>query len=728
MGGTSADRPYMELSARVDAAVYGQRQGNIPAFLPLEGLFLAVGRGGECATVVISDDPNCSVIANATVTDLTVKVGGAVATLNNRSADGLRITVNLPSYDAVCSAGQQCGPGTSQTISVTSTNKTLIAWSCPPDCPNRRGPSMNLSALHRENTAALREGEGGLTYVRSCASVATPALNVTPPLATEAPAPAPATSAPAPAAEASPSPAASLPQAMVVVYTITAEQREERCRKAAIGRLPFTTDPRDCLDPKRARAALCAYGEGGSCQCCPANARCPGGARAWPDQGYYVKNESSTFAYPCDPPQMKRCLGMIHGSMSDRQCGAGYEGPRCGRCAKQYYESPTSGACVSCGNMTAGDGQDNGFRLEQAVPLLWLGFGVLLGVGVVFLLVFAIQRQRGGTMTGGLFRALDFACYLIILLQTTLFIANDSVKSTSDVVFDRFKDTAEGSFIKAFFEAISIFQLDFSASVRLPCLSGGDGADFEKIYAALTCLVVVIYIAALLLLPRLRIIKNVLLFTPTRTHYKRNLLYNQFAERIGIWLILTHAVSCRIALSNLYKYEWRFCAVARTGGDNGSQGGGLGDERDCHDTEWWWVLFVIHGIGFPLSTFFGAFFVRKRLLGGTCCHDTPTTSVRQLEDMRATGELSLWKYYLGRCLRLGVRFCLCLQFLFQSIYIKVSLSLSHTYPPPQITTTRHASTGFAPPTCSSMSPSLGAKRRYAQRTLQRRKKSVRMTF
>ena len=45
---------------------------------------------------------------------------------------------------------------------------------------------------------------------------------------------------------------------------------------------------------------------------------------------------------------------------------------------------------------------------------------------------------------GGLFRAMDFFCYLIILLQTTLYIANDSVKSTSDVVLDQFKKTSEG--------------------------------------------------------------------------------------------------------------------------------------------------------------------------------------------------------------------------------------------------------------------------------------------
>ena len=77
-------------------------------------------------------------------------------------------------------------------------------------------------------------------------------------------------------------------------------------------------------------------------------------------------------------------------------------------------------------------------------PLLWLMFALALSFLVVFALVFLIQRRQGGSLMGGLFRAMDFFCYLVILLQTTLYIANDSVKSTSDVVLDRFNKTAEG--------------------------------------------------------------------------------------------------------------------------------------------------------------------------------------------------------------------------------------------------------------------------------------------
>jgi hypothetical protein len=140
---------------------------------------------------------------------------------------------------------------------------------------------------------------------------------------------------------------------------------------------------------------------------------------------------------------MKRCLGMVHGSMNDRQCGSGYEGPRCGRCAKRHYAN-LFGACVSCdraiasGNgssssSSSSSGEGTGATLEQIGPLLWLALVMALSFLFVFAIVFLIQRRQGGSLMGGAFRAIDFFCYLVILLQTTLYIANDVVKSTTDV-------------------------------------------------------------------------------------------------------------------------------------------------------------------------------------------------------------------------------------------------------------------------------------------------------
>ena len=163
-------------------------------------------------------------------------------------------------------------------------------------------------------------------------------------------------------------------------------------------------------------------------------------ARAQPPNThrYWAENERSTFVEMCVPPQMKRCLGMVHGSMNDRQCGSGYEGPRCGRCAKRHYAN-LFGACVSCdsaiasGNGSSSSGEGSGATLEQIGPLLWLALVMALSFLFVFAIVFLIQRRQGGSLMGGAFRAIDFFCYLVILLQTTLYIANDVVKSTTDV-------------------------------------------------------------------------------------------------------------------------------------------------------------------------------------------------------------------------------------------------------------------------------------------------------
>ena len=127
--------------------------------------------------------------------------------------------------------------------------------------------------------------------------------------------------------------------------------------------------------------------------------------------------------------------------------------------------------------------------------------------------------------------------------------------------------------------------------------------------------------------------------------------YGQFTYRVGVWLVLTHAVSCRIALSNMYCVDALSLTDAQYmyGGEGNTLIDG-GDDTSCLTTARnpaWWILFLVHGVGFPLSICLGAIFVRRRLLGGTCCSDTETTTENQLSDTRATGELGLWRYYIG---------------------------------------------------------------------------------
>jgi len=300
---------------------------------------------------------------------------------------------------------------------------------------------------------------------------------------------------------------------------------------------------------------------------------------------------------------------------------ARYEGPQCNKCAKKGTYEDAFGACLACepdgGNHTGSGGGAAQKLSASDAALLWLALALALIFCAVFLIVFLIQRRQGGSLMGGLFRAMDFFCYLVILLQTTLYIANGTVKNTMDAVLNEFTEERH-RFIKSFFRSISVIQLDFSGAVKLPCL-GGDPLSFEKTYAALTCLVVLVYVAALLLLPRLRLFKGALAYiglSKARNHLV--LLYQQFAYRVGTWLVLTHAVSLKVS---------------------------LGDKNWADDPAWAF-LFLIHCIGFPLAILFGAMHVRTTMLGGTCCHDMPETMARHNSNVRATGELGLWRYYL----------------------------------------------------------------------------------
>ena len=238
-------------------------------------------------------------------------------------------------------------------------------------------------------------------------------------------------------------------------------------------------------------------------------------------------------------------------------------------------------------------------------------------------------------MVGGIFRSMDFICYVIILFQTTLYIANESVQENANVVLSKFENSEDGSgkrsFIESFFRSMTVFQLDFSLAVKLPCF-GGDADWLEKLYVTLAVLFVLVYAVAILLLPRFRVIQNALLYTPTKIRPQSffALLYQQFTYRGGVLLVLTHAVSCKVALTNM-----------QCSGDGADD-----DGNDCTNPAWW-ILFLVHVIGFPLLILLGAMRARKRYLGGSCCHDLLETTTKQKANKRTFGELGLWRYYLG---------------------------------------------------------------------------------
>eukprot|EP00163_Fabomonas_tropica_P033626 TRINITY_DN8938_c0_g2_i4.p1 TRINITY_DN8938_c0_g2~~TRINITY_DN8938_c0_g2_i4.p1 ORF type:complete len:1454 (+),score=333.76 TRINITY_DN8938_c0_g2_i4:207-4568(+) len=81
------------------------------------------------------------------------------------------------------------------------------------------------------------------------------------------------------------------------------------------------------------------FGTGASCRPCPAGATCPGGSRAWPEEGYWTPDEESGEILRC--PRPESCLGGPEAS-----CAQGYEGDLCGKCIWGYYEELKQ--CVPC--------------------------------------------------------------------------------------------------------------------------------------------------------------------------------------------------------------------------------------------------------------------------------------------------------------------------------------------------------------------------------------------
>eukprot|EP00163_Fabomonas_tropica_P033627 TRINITY_DN8938_c0_g3_i1.p1 TRINITY_DN8938_c0_g3~~TRINITY_DN8938_c0_g3_i1.p1 ORF type:complete len:1387 (+),score=389.60 TRINITY_DN8938_c0_g3_i1:331-4491(+) len=81
------------------------------------------------------------------------------------------------------------------------------------------------------------------------------------------------------------------------------------------------------------------FGTGASCRPCPEGAVCPGGSRAWPEEGYWTPDEESGVIQKC--PRPESCLGG-----KDASCATGYEGALCGACIYGYYEQ--NSACIVC--------------------------------------------------------------------------------------------------------------------------------------------------------------------------------------------------------------------------------------------------------------------------------------------------------------------------------------------------------------------------------------------
>ena len=426
----------------------------------------------------------------------------------------------------------------------------------------------------------------------------------------------------------------------------------------------------------------------------------------WPKRGYYAKNERSTFAEQCKEPQMERCLGMVHGN-SGNMCGVGYRGTKCGTCDVNFFANPTTAACLPCRDEvalrlawtaasnstnvtgTSGGGGGGGDLMSKIVPFLWLLLGFVGGLGVTSIVVILIQKKVGGTFGRGIARAVDFMCYVVVLSQSTLYVANTASIAVSNGE-SGFFGGASGLFSSSLFAQLNAFQLDFSYAVKYDCIAGVDARwVFNKTYAAVVSLIVVMYVSVLVVVNRSRVIRSVLNHSPdntpvtivtpqaaaiaqanrqrnnrttTKTGDSHN---NQTSSGVTVGtneavevgeageageenkgrrpskreILVVHVLRKFTVVASvlLYVFHAVSCRVALTAlycdGIEGDEYD-TGDADDCRrlpgaTKAGMWGLFLTHCVGFPLFTFIFAHRVRRNHMGGvSCCKDSTETEAR----------------------------------------------------------------------------------------------------
>lgn len=154
----------------------------------------------------------------------------------------------------------------------------------------------------------------------------------------------------------------------------------------------------------------CAFATAaGDCSPCPANAYCPGGARAIPYPGYYTPFESSGVIQPCPAPAIERCTGW-NDALGTVLCGQAYKqlSPACSACAVGWYPA-RDGSCSACPG-TSGLG-----ALARAI-LAFAGAAAAVGSGIL-LFTFVLAKLLGGTVSGGYTRVVDLLIWSVMLLQ-----------------------------------------------------------------------------------------------------------------------------------------------------------------------------------------------------------------------------------------------------------------------------------------------------------------------
>ena len=391
---------------------------------------------------------------------------------------------------------------------------------------------------------------------------------------------------------------------------------------------------------------------------------------------------------------------MMHSGEPDatKQCAMGYAGPSCENCASRHWSDPNTGRCISCGvRAEAGKNEDGGDAgqgqelTEALVPLASLLGGLLLAFLLLGGAIFLIQKKKGGTLHGGMSRAGHFVIYVIILLQTTLYVSNTATKEVieefalANAMSGQASSLGQGTnsskytlgerttvvssvglyeaqaaeFVTSVYASITVFQLDFSTTVQLTCMNAPPLLAEKAFTWTMVVVLLIWYSTMAIVFVRLRrqarggraavvprsgipagkpvgILAGSSGGVPGGEPPKTP-KYIGVLHRVTILCVVTYAVSCRVAIKQLYCPPDDVLA-------------------ECHLL---WTeeaplmvglhfLVALHIVLFPIVTVIAASAVHIGVLGGSCCRDSEDTKKKQLGDARFPVRVAQWRYVIEK--------------------------------------------------------------------------------
>ena len=150
------------------------------------------------------------------------------------------------------------------------------------------------------------------------------------------------------------------------------------------------------------------------CRACVKGAICPGGARIWPQMGYWVSSETDLLPpKECPAPARERCRGWDV-EMRATLCGAGYAqlSYLCGQCADGYFHTIDNQTCRSCALA------EEEIEESNLTTAFWIFLGSVCGALLLLgTLVTSITYYIGGDLWMGISRGIGFIYYSLCSLQ-----------------------------------------------------------------------------------------------------------------------------------------------------------------------------------------------------------------------------------------------------------------------------------------------------------------------